>query len=262
VPSPPPPSSDYPSLLTEYQSILIREGDKEALALALEENKGTAPPTRGNTPTTPDLQGALQQVQAIDAVKGKAGALASVSDRTTQNTLASLERHVRSLRGLPGRKILVMLSGGRFWGRAGAGTSEDFDLASIADAAVRAGVVLHVVNTHASAPSPIGKAAGADVRSRIEGQASEAARNGQGRLAEWTGGMAFAGSNDMGNEWESILEDSVNYYRLEYERRPTASHEFFRMVVVRVATRFSRLRIRAAAGYTVRSWVPPFGPME
>jgi VWFA-related protein len=87
--------------LTPYQAELIQNRDSEALAIAINEILRTMPPGTSPAMAASMAEGKAQQIVAENAFHAKA-------------TLSTLEDVVRSLRALPGRKSIVLLSDGFF----------------------------------------------------------------------------------------------------------------------------------------------------
>ncbi len=240
------PPVDVPHI-TDYQAELIESGDQEALSLAVEELMRTEPRSRQNITT---------QMRNEQRVRTMARQIASTTAHVTSLTLASLERIVRGLTPLRGRKVVVFFSSGFFLGSDR--RSSRHDLEGIADGATRAGVVVYTVDARGLIATPaIGDAgvgatynitANPGTRERIEMQAIEAARNGMNALAVDTGGLPLFGRNDMDAALKQVLEDSASYYRLGYEPRSSPRDGRFKKIEVRVPGR-SGIHVRTASGY-------------
>jgi hypothetical protein len=161
---------------------------------------------------------------------------------------------------LRGRKVVALFSGGFFLGADRQSSRRDLQV--IADAAMRSGVVVHVVDARGLMAIPaIGDASvggGYDikknpgVRERIELQAMEAGRDAMRSLAADTGGLALFNRNDLDGALKQALEDSASYYRLGYEPQGSPRDGRFRKIEVRVSGR-SGLRVRTASGYVPRA---------
>ncbi len=240
------PPVDVPHL-TDYQAQLIESGDQEAISLAVEEIMATEPRSRQNV---------SNQLRNEQRVRTMARQIASSTAHVTSLTLAALERLVRTLLPLRGRKVVTLFSGGFYLGSDRQSSRRDLEV--IADAAVRAGVVLYTVDARGlmSIP-PIGDASvgggynitsNPGVRERIELRAVEAARDGLNALALDTGGLALFNRNDLDGALDRVLEDSATYYRLGYEPQGSVREGRFRKIEVRVPGR-SGLRVRTASGY-------------
>jgi VWFA-related protein len=233
--------------LTDYQAQLIDEGDAEALDLAVQEFLTSEPRSR---------QDMNAQIRAEQRIRVMARQIVSQTAHVTSLTLASLERLVRSLQPLRGRKVIALFSGGFFLGSSRETSRRDLE--TIADAALRSGVVVYTVDARGLVATPaIGDASvggGYDIttnpgeRERIELRAREAGRDGLSALALDTGGLALFDRNDPGDAMKQVLEDSATYYRLGFEPQGSPRDRRFRKIEVRVPGR-SGLKVRAATGY-------------
>jgi VWFA-related protein len=233
--------------LTDYQAQLIDQGDAEALDLAVQELLATEPRVR----QTQNNQARLEQ-----QVRTMARQIVMSTAHVTTLTLQSLERVVRSMLPLRGRKVVAFFSGGFFLGTTRETTRRDLQV--IADAAMRSGVVVYTLDARGLvAVSAIGDTSvgggynittNPGTRERIELRAVDAARDGLNALAEDTGGLALFNRNDLGVALDGILEDSATYYRLGYEPVKSPREGKFRKIEVRVPSR-SGLKVRTATGY-------------
>jgi VWFA-related protein len=240
------PPLDVPRL-TDYQAQLIDQGDAEALDLAVQEVMATEPAVR----QTPNNQARLEQ-----QVRNMARQVVISTSHVTTLTLQSLERVVRAMLPLRGRKVVAFFSGGFFLGTSRETTRRD--LRVIADAALRSGVVVYTLDARGLvAVSAIGDTSvgggynittNPGARERIELRAIDAARDGLNALAEDTGGLALFNRNDLGVALDGVLEDSATYYRLGYEPLKSPREGSFRKIEVRVPAR-SGLKVRTASGY-------------
>ena len=240
--------------MTDYQAELIEAGDQEALDLAAKEIMVAALPGRPES---------TQRKQAQTLAEGRARALArqivSMTNRVTSLTLSSLERLVRGLLPLRGRKVVALFSSGFFLGPERQSSRRDLQV--IADAAARSGVVLYTIDARGLVATPaIGDArvggsyditSNPGARERIEMRALEAARDGLNALALDTGGLPFFNRNDLEGSLKRVLEDSATYYRLGFEPQSSPGDDRFHKLEVRIRGR-SGLRVRAASGYFAR----------
>ena len=237
--------------MTDYQAELIESGDQEALDLAAHEIMVADLPGRPES-----TQRRLAETLARRRAQVLARQIFSVTDQATRLTLASLERLVRGLLPLRGRKVVALFSSGFFLGPERQSTRRDLQV--IADAAARSGVVLYTIDARGLVATPaIGDArvaGGYDItsnpgaRERIEMQAQQAARDGLNTLALDTGGLPFFNRNDLDGSLKRVLEDSATYYRLGFAPRDSPRDGRFHKVEVRVRSR-SGLRVRTASGY-------------
>lgn len=173
----------------------------------------------------------------------------------TRATLSTLEGIIRSLRNLPGRKMLVLLSDGFFLG--GSSSSQIFDMRRITDAATQAGVVIYSIDARglvasipggdASQPSSFSPET-PGVRERIEMSAVQAKLDGLNALAADTGGKLFYNSNDLNLGLQRVLDENETYYVLAYEPAVSYRDGRFRKIEVRIADR-PELKVRTRKGY-------------
>ncbi|HQR33842.1 MAG TPA: VWA domain-containing protein [Blastocatellia bacterium] len=227
--------------ITPYQAELIEDGDNDALELAVQELMAK--------------QG-LDRRMAISTSQSRARMIIQENNNLTTATLSTLENIVRDLRGLPGRKVLVLLSDGFLLG--GQRNGVHYDIRRITDAATRAGVVIYSLDARglmampetmdASSPSFFGTGALAAARFRLESSSMEAERDGMFALAEDSGGKAIFNNNDLNLGLQKILDDTESYYLLAFE--PTVSYRDgrFRKLEIKVPNR-PELKVRTRKGY-------------
>jgi VWFA-related protein len=237
-------SNEIPRM-TPYQAELIQNGDPEALAIAINEILRTMPPGTSPAMVASIAQGKAQQIVAENTFHVKA-------------TLSTLEDVVRSLRVLPGRKSIVLLSDGFFLG--GSQQSTTYDLRQIADAATRAGVMIYSLDTRGlvtGAPdvsqSGFGNEQPPGVRMRIEAAGLEAQRDGLNALARDTGGFPIFNHNDLYVELQKAVADTEAYYVLAFEPQQSYRDGRFRKLEVRV---------KEHPDYTVRTSKGYFAPND
>jgi len=250
------PPTDVPRL-TDYQAELIESGDQEALDLAAKEIMAAERRPAGST------AGKQAQMLAEGRARALARQIVSVSDRVTGLTLSSLERLVRGLHPVRGRKVVALFSSGFFLGPERQSSRRDLQV--IADAAVRSGVVLYTIDARGLIATPaIGDArvggsyditSNPGARERIEMRALEAARDGLNALALDTGGLPLFNRNDLEGSLKRVLEDSATYYRLGFAPQGSPRDGRFHKIEVRVRGR-SGLRVRTASGYLARGSAP------
>ncbi len=247
-------SFDVPRI-TDYQAELIDMGDSDALELAVQEilrNMGLppSPPGRSNSSSA-----ASSRQIAVSQAQSKARMIVTQNAHYSGSTLETLEGVIRSLRDLPGRKMLVLLSDGFYLG--GNISNKIYDLRRITDAATRAGVVIYSVDARGLIATPPGGDASEQpppdvgmpgARARIENTSTEAKRDALNALARDTGGFPLFNTNDLNLGLQRVLDDNETYYVLAYE--PQISHRDgrFHKIEVRIPGR-PELRIRTRKGY-------------
>ena len=239
--SPKPPQS-WPGVpfMTRYQAELIEGGDPEALDLAVEEIR-----LEGLMVTRPD-----------EVARQKARSIFKEAEHYARAALGTLDNVVRSLTGLPGRKLVVLVSDGFLLG-LGASSERADDVRRVVDAATRAGVVAYALDargllatTETERPESYAPLVTTrpGVRERFGRAAEQAERDGLHAVASGTGGFLVHGVNDLGAGLERIARDVETYYLLAYAPTNTRHDGKFREIEVRLPGR-PDLEIRTRTGY-------------
>jgi VWFA-related protein len=226
--------------ITPYHAELIDNGDLDALELPVQELIA-----KFN----------MDRRQAVAESQARARAIIQENRYLTMNTLTTIENIVKDLRGLSGRKILVLLSDGFLLGGQREGVH--FDLRRITDAATRAGVVIYSIDARglvampdtmdASSPGFFGSGRLAGVRLSIENSSIQAERDGMYALAEDTGGKAIFNNNDLNFGLQQVMNDTESYYLLAFE--PTVSYRDGRFRKLEVRVTRPGLKVRTRKGY-------------
>jgi len=230
--------------LTSYQAELIQNRDREALQLAVNEILRNMPDL------TPEM--------AASVALGKAQQIVAENTFQSKATLATLEDIVRSLRVLPGRKSVILLSDGFFLG--GSQQNNYYDLRQIADAATRAGMMIYSLDTRGLATGAadvsqpgVGSEQPPGARMRMEAAGLEARRDVLNAVARDTGGFPLFNNNDLYLGLQKFVADTEAYYWLAFE--PQQSHRDGRF-------RKLEVRIRNHPEYTVRTSKGYFAPND
>ena len=180
-------------------------------------------------------------------------------------TLGAINFVLRALRGLPGRKAVILFSDGIpvFTGARNSGSIED-GLRQLADLANRSAVVLYTVDargllsfglTAADNTNPIAghmtptAVAGVGASRRREYAESE---DGLDYLARQTGGFFMHDSNDLDAGIVRALQDLSGYYLIGYKPEessfePEGGKRRFHRIQVKVKT--AGLQVRSRSGY-------------
>ncbi len=233
-------TSDVPRL-TPYQAELIENNIPDALALAVNEIMQKQPGTT--------RQMATSQAQS------KARMIVAENTSLTKATLGTIENILRGLRGLPGRKTMVMLSDGFLLGGFSQGTH--YDVRRITDAATRSGVVIYALDTRGLMAMPeafdasqpgFGNEQPPGARMSIESSAMEANRDGLNALSRDTGGFPIFNNNDLNIGLQKISEDTEVYYLLAFEPVVSYRDGRFRKLEVRVKNH-PEYKVRSSRGY-------------
>lgn len=265
------PLFDVPQI-SDYQAELIDIGDQDALELAIQEilrqempqspapssggggGAGSRGPGGGGGGASGESMLSARERAAQNA-KGKARMIVSENASVVNSALISLEGIVRSLRDLPGRKLVILISDGFFMG--GSSSAKHFDVRKITDAATRAGVVMYSIDARGLIATPPGGDASTpsqpDVgmpgaRSRIEMGAADAKRDGLNALARDTGGFLVVNTNDLNAGIQRVLAENETYYVLAWEPEMTYRDGRFRKIDVKIPNR-PELRVRTRKGY-------------
>jgi VWFA-related protein len=228
--------------ISEYQAELIEARDPMALEAAVQELLR--------------LSMFEDEASAEIVARRKARNILLEAIANSRLTLETLDEIVRGLAGLPGRKVLFLLSDGFLTGlsaRSGSG----FDLRRITDAGTRAGVVIYALDTRGLVASPPVTGSASSRRPMVSSQlgvidamrqrGQEAERIAMHALAADTGGFLVENSNDLRSGLQRILKDTATYYVLAYEPTNTARDGGFRRIEVRVGQR--DLKVRTRSGY-------------
>ncbi len=233
-------SSDVPRL-TPYQAELIENNDSQALALAANDIMQKMP-------------GTTRQMAESQA-RGSARMVVAENTSITRSTLGTLENIIRSLRELPGRKTMVMLSDGFLLGGFSQGTT--YDVRRITDAATRSGVVIYALDTRGLIAMPeafdasqpgFGNEQPPGARMSMESSAIEANRDGLNALSRDTGGFPIFNNNDLALGLQKIIADTEVYYLLAFEPVVSYRDGRFRKLEVRVKNH-PEYKIRSSKGY-------------
>lgn len=260
--------------ITDYQAELIDRGDRDALEMAVQEilrleptdpnqqqqggGGGRSGQTGGGNGTQPDGAESPARNRAISQVQTRARMIVAENASYTRTTLTTLEKVIRSLTPLPGRKLIVLLSDGFYLG--GNSSSQIFDMRRITDAATRAGVVIYSIDARGLATvMPGGDASEgrvldpqfAGIQARMESATIEARRSGLYALAADTGGKVFFDSNDLNLGLQRVLDDNETYYVLAYEPEVSRRDGRFHKIEVRIVNHpdSNGLKVRTRKGY-------------
>ena len=188
----------------------------------------------------------------------------------TVGTLGAVDFVVRGMKELPGRKSVILFSGGFPIFRDLSNPNDTRDngritqsLRRLTDQANRASVVIYTMDarglavTALTAADSVGNAQQA-LRA-LQSRGDELARNREGLsyLAEQTGGLFIRNTNDLGGGVRRILDDQKGYYLIGF--RPAA--EVFERVDGR--TRFNKFEVKVTRpGTSVRTRAGFYGYAE
>jgi VWFA-related protein len=261
--------------LTAEQAALVLRGDRTALQLAVETV--ITEPGSLIDPNSPQVavegpagqggasgQGAASAAAA--AIGGSRDAVEKVAQREVERqavqllnealrysvaTLNVLEDVVRSVAGVPGRKLCLVVSDG-FLDGSGTRESRSLDLRRVLDAATRSGTVVYALDSRGlvtgvdASASPSGATQG--LPARVERQIEQIKRDALTTLTDGTGGFYVRGTNDPLAGLRRMLDDNEAYYLLAYTPTNARRDGRFRKIEVRLARR-PDLKVRTRFGY-------------
>lgn len=222
--------------------------DKRQLSAAIERVKYN-PMNRAIgafAPTSPDSLAGAAAPDGFGVDRARGDDIDALrEDLFTVGTLGALNYVIRGLKDLPGRKSVVVFTGGSL-NLSGFDGTPNFRVQSamerLIDLANRASVVIYSVDARGletlnftAADGHIGpRAMGAFLSARRAGGGPGAWQD----LSEATGGFAVKNSNDLANGIRRALDDQKGYYLIGY--RPDEST----FEVVRGLHRFHRMTVR------------------
>ncbi|HEV7746725.1 MAG TPA: VWA domain-containing protein [Pyrinomonadaceae bacterium] len=212
--------------MTEYQGLLINNYDHDVTDYFVDAV------IRDNPNMSRD--------NAEIIVKTRARALTLQGAVATTNTLAGLEGMVRSLRSLPGRKLLFFISGGFFLDDRN--SDNRYRLQRITSAAARSGVVIYSMDARGLVASLTDASTDAafDVSGRLLRSNSgelNASQDSMNALAADTGGKAVFNTNSLEPGLGRALKETATYYLLAWKPDKESQQSKFRRIEVKVVGR-------------------------
>ncbi|HEV7889085.1 MAG TPA: VWA domain-containing protein [Pyrinomonadaceae bacterium] len=219
--------------MTEYQAIRIDAGDRDAITqfaglLTSQTNAGKTPvgigppmggPRAGARPSNSAAEIGLTREQAERMVRERAQLILKESSAYSMGTLSALESLMRGAAQLPGRKLVFFISDGFYLNDRNTDFSDR--LKNIADAALRAGVVIYTLDarglntgdTDASSnrADQVGKISRMNVGDLASSQAPLTT------LASDTGGRANINTYGFDEAVSRALAETSSYYRVAWK---------------------------------------------
>jgi VWFA-related protein len=195
---------ELPPMTTHHADVLERGSDRELLAFFVRE--------------TQRLHPFLPRDAAESIVLGRANRIVDQSAAITLGTLSALERFVRSVMELPGRKAVFFISDGFLINSRASDASDR--LQRIADAAARSRVVIYTMDARGLATQPGFDASRpavfdpAGVVNRTDADELSSTQEPLYRLAADTGGRALVNSNALIEAVPRALREASAYYLL------------------------------------------------
>ena len=165
----------------------------------------------------------MSREMAAGIVRSRTQVILSQSALFSANMLTALERLVRNVRDLPGRKVLFFLSNGfLIQNRRGDAMTR---LQRITSAAARSGVVIYSIDTRGLAVGgpDISRESNFDPEGRlsrsVHGELT-ATQDGLNALARDTGGRAIFNTNDFRPGLKAAIKETAVYYLLAWKPDP------------------------------------------
>jgi VWFA-related protein len=227
---------DRPTM-TEYQAVLIAQNDFDVVGYFVDETLKFNPGIPRDT--------------AANMVRNRANALLAQASHVTTNTLSSLEGLIRSLKSLPGRKVLFFCSNGFFVENRQSNVADK--LRQIASAAAKAGVVIYSMDVRGLV-APFGDPTvdQFDPSGRLERSTHGellASQDGINALARDTGGKPIFNTNDFKPGLVAALKETSVYYLLAWQPEKPGQHTGrFRKIEVSIIGR-PDLTVRVRRGF-------------
>jgi VWFA-related protein len=225
--------------ISQYQAFAIQERNDQALF-----NYFVGEVMRDNPNQTPEI--------AQSIVRNRVQMIMSQSDFYVASGLSSLERFMRSLAHVPGRKLFYFISDGFLMNIRSTNVSDR--MRRIADAALRYGAVIYTVDARGLTNEPTVDAS----RQAFDPYGIIASRGGAEitapqeplhKLADDTGGRALINTNALGPAFTQALKETSAYYLLAWRPEPTqARGGKFRRLEVSVKDR-PELKVLVQRGY-------------
>lgn len=213
-------------MMTEYQGLSITNYDHDTTDYFIDAT------IRLNPGMTRDI--------AEGIVTARARQVAQQGGAVTTNTLAGLERLIRSANDLPGRKLIFFISGGFFLDDRNSDSRAR--LQRITSAAARSGVVIYSMDARGlvSSLGDISSESQFDTSGRLQHANSGelvASQDSLSALAADTGGKAVFNTNSLEPGLGRALKETSTYYLLAWKPDHESRQSKFRRIEVKVVGR-------------------------
>ena len=212
--------------MTEYQAQLIEAQNDDVLTYFVDELMRLE-----NLPRN----------MAASIIQGRAAQISQQAAYVTNGTLNSLKGVVKNATGLPGRKLVFLISDGFLLDNKNSDANDR--LHQITSAAAAAGVIIYSIDARGltSGLPDASRAMPFDPSGRLtRGAGGEliATQDGLNALAADTGGRAFLNSNDLTTGVTRALKETSAYYLLAWRPEDTdQNNQRSRRIEVSVAGR-------------------------
>jgi VWFA-related protein len=231
-----------PAMLTEYQAQKIFEGDTQALDLGVTNYyRNTAIP--------------LPEERVKEIVRSTAKQIVDVVAFQTTRTLQTIRNSILSVKSIPGRKTLILVTDGFL-----IETREADHLAQmrrIVDSATKSGVVVYSLNSAGltvSSANDIYNVENQGTFNRgnvgfdpVAGELT-ASLFGMKAIAQDTGGFSIVNSNDLLGGLENIVAESSSYYLLAYYPENSTKDGKFKEIKINIKGD-KKLIVKTRKGY-------------
>jgi VWFA-related protein len=238
------PGPGFPdSMLTPYLAGKVKQGDAEALALAV------------------DIVQVEDHLETLDIkfvtmfAQAKANELISETAYRRRSSLYTLKAVAERMTEMPGQRIIAVLSDG-FSLVDSSGTTDRVDLDSTISRAVRSGVVIYAIDTKGLTPPGGYNASTSGINSTYAGPllhsltaAEIESRAGLDSMAHDTGGEFLHNNNDIGGLLKKALDQNQFYYTLAYYPAGNEKSRIFRSITIKVKDH-PEYNVRTQSGYS------------
>jgi VWFA-related protein len=207
--------------MTEHQALAVLRNDRSVIdyyvgQLSKEQNlpvrraARTTQPARGDNTTNARLE---------QAVVGRARTIMDQSNAVTQSSLTGLEKLIRSVAPIPGRKLLFFISDGFYLNEQTSQSNQT--LPRITDAAARSGIVIYSLEAHGlvAGLTPASERAPVDLLARVQVVDTAAVTDAQQplyQIAAETGGRALLDTNALAPGLSQAVNETSAYYLLAW----------------------------------------------
>lgn len=224
--------------MREYEAILIDNNDPDTFDFFVVETMRQNP--------------GMSREGASSLVRARAQAVVAQSAALNTNTLSGLEKWVRSVSSLPGRKVVFLLSNGFFVDNRRSDTSSRMQ--QIVAAAAKSGVVIYSMDTRGLVAdvADLSSDRAFDPTGRLQRATHGelfATQDGLNALAKDTGGRAIFNTNDFNAGLATAVKETSVYYLLAW--KPDSDGQKpgrFRNIEVSIVGR-SDLSVRVRRGF-------------
>jgi VWFA-related protein len=244
-----------PDRLTEYEAMRIEVYQDQEIAWKVMRRfdsygvRGQQTDERGAAPA--DVR-ATQYGMMPFIVRQRAEEVYRLATNRNKVTLETMERAIRSLSGIRGRKAMILVSQGFIYD-----TQLD-EMKDVVDASRRVNVPVYFVDTRGlvALPDAFTAAYGRPLESQdVVAVLADITRDAEGSeaVALDTGGFVIKNSNDLVGGMSRVSSESRTYYLLGYSSTDPVRDGRFRKIEVRLSpaarARARGLQVRARRGY-------------